>query len=279
MIHFDKNSFLKLKEEYLKLVEFLQREDHPELKIRDKGVRFTISRPGVQIDFDYGNLNMRKREFGGYTHVISTGRFTICGDEIQPGDLAFPSRLDPMRINTGGTKLTVLDQSLFFTNPMEGLFQDLAAYENQVDQKLLKDFVIQELGVENNLPLSPVEKMRVLHNARFVECNLPFTPETVNKTRKYLKSQGHLSEIAKFGDYLCKRFDGLNTECRQMVEALDQPSWAPEQARLYMFSIGGEKPYQEVQMSEEEQTQKTAQTNYFISLLFRYLLSDDFAAA
>ena len=277
IIHRSKQPFAEEKKRFQQIVDFYS-EQYPKLRFIDKGLRFSVENGNTFVDFDFGYLNMRYRDFSGYHRVISQSPFTITNQELNPGDLAFPNESKMMRINSSNTKVRLYDRNASYNNRMGEVFDDLCFYEKAIETDTIKKFVTATLSPTSTHQLKPVTDLNVKKNARFCESNAFFYPSKVKGADSLLKQGEKRIKIDNLQTVLEGEFDGINCEAKQMIENVGD--------RLVMFGIGHDKPYHGPELPRKERTgpqvekhiptYNDAQVSYFLTLFFGYCLAKDF---
>ena len=230
------------------------------------------------IDFDFGYMNMRYRDFSGYHYVISQGTCGALAKDVNPGDLVFPCQSDMLRINSDKTKVRVYERTASFCNRMDALYDHLKDYEKNADTAAVKDFVAELLceGVKAE-DIKGLDTMNVKKNARFIESNVFFKPSELGNASSLLKSGEDRLPIPDLEKHLLKHFDGVDCEAKQMIDNIG--------SRMARFSIALNKPYEGVELTDELRladhpnhviaNYDEGKVNYFLTLLFGYLLATE----
>lgn len=280
IIHRSKKPFSMQKEVYRKIAEFYSAR-LPGIQFIDKGIRFSIKTPNHMVDFTFGYMNMRYQDFSQYQLVISQGPCGFFNETMNPGDIAFPTSSDCMRVNSEGTKVRVYEGGVNFDNPMAKVFEGMLEFEKKYDLNPLRQYVCAELSYKKGAEVKKLAEMNVKKEARFVEANTIFRPSKIQGARAILRSGEYRIEIPDLKAYLMKYFDGVSFETKQMIENAG--------TKMLMYRVGMNKPFANVEYTDEVRDAEHPQellpsyeeqnVNYFQAALFGYLLVNDFQVA
>lgn len=277
VIHRSKGPFKHQKDMFRDIINFHSKQ-YPGLQFVDKGLRFSAVNGDTVIDFDFGYLNMRYRDFSGYHLVISQGTCGLLADDMKPGDLVFPTQSDMLRINNDCTKVRVYERTARCNNRMGSLFDHMKDYEANVDADAVKKFVADSLCTsKKKTKIKGLDAIKVKDNARFVESNVIFKPSKLKNASALLKSGEDRITITDLQKHLESHFDGIDCESKQMMENVGP--------RLCRFSIGLNSPYHGVELTDELRNAKNpgelvadydeSKVNYFLTMLFGYILATE----
>ncbi len=277
IIHRSKAPFAKQKEVFRKIIHFYGKQ-YPGLRFVDKGLRYSAVYQDLSVDFDFGYLNMRYRDFSGYDRVIAQSSFTVLNPELNPGDIAFPVKSDMMRINSSGSKVRVYSRSAQFNNCMNTVWDDLRAWEGKENVSKAQQFVAAELSPDSKGTPGTLADFHVKKDAKFVESNTFFYPSHLTDASSLLKAGEERLPIRNLQEHLEGRFDGVNCEAKQMIENVSD--------RMMMYAIALDKPYHGKEPAREARygtdleqvvpSYNDAQVNYFLTQLFGYLMDKQF---
>lgn len=278
VIHRSKSPFKLQKKMFQEIIAFYS-EQYPGLQFIDKGLRFSAVYRDVSIDFDFGYMNMRYRDFSSYHRVISQGVCGLLAKDLNPGDIVLPESSDMLRINHECTKVRLYQRTASFCNRMGSVMEQLKEYEQHVDRKKIKKFVTHDLCQGRFKPdeIGNVESLHVKKNARIIESNSFFRPSELKQAKSLLKVGEERLPITNLQEHLQKHFDAVDCEAKQMIENVGP--------RLARFSIGLNKPYEGMELTDElRQTAHPGdcipgfdegKINYFLTVLFGYLLATE----
>jgi hypothetical protein len=280
IIHRSKKPFSLQKEVFRKITDFYSARV-PGLQFIDKGIRFSIKTPNHMVDFTFGYQNMRYQDFSQYQLVVSQGPCGFFNEEMNPGDIAFPTSSDCMRVNSEGTKVRVYEKGVKFENRMAKVFEGMMEFESKYDLNPLREFVCAELSYKQGAEVTRLSEMKVQKEARFVEANTIFRPSKIQGARAILRSGEYRIEVPDLKAYLLKYFDGVSFETKQMIENAGE--------KMLMYRVGMNKPFANVEYTDEIRdaehpeellpTYQEQNVNYFQAALFGYLLMNDFQTA
>lgn len=233
MIHRGKVSFLEEKDFIIKSVNYLKKE-FSELKIVDKGVRFSIVYKKNKIDFGYGYYNMAKRDFSKYKYIVSTGLYAIFDKKDFPSDIIFPSISDYIYLSKKKTKVFITKNKEKFENKMKKTFTKMLKFEknkilNLKDNKFVKNYN----HTSPDKKIKPLKNIVKEKNAKMITCNTIFKPSELKKAKANINE-----DLEKF---LTTKYDGLNCETLEMIQK--------NRNKLIMFSVAIDKPYDNFEIS------------------------------
>ncbi len=234
IIHRSKGPFRTEKDVLTKIIQYYQ-ERMPGLSLVDKGLRFCLLAPDVQIDFDFGFHNMRYRDFSAYSTVISQGTCGVLRSDAQPGDLLVPYHSAALRINTDATKVRVYDDRTTIQNGMDELWTKLQTYEKSADLSQLNRFIAAEFANARPTENRGLAGLKVHRGGCVVEANRLFDAQELAGARAILKAGEEKREIPQLQKFLEKAYDGVDQSAKQMMDNVGN--------KLTMFFVATNKPY------------------------------------
>jgi hypothetical protein len=276
LLHRSKQPFARHKEDLRRLTDFYARQ-YSGLTFIDKGLRFSLERGPLTVDFDFGYVNMRYRDFSAYDRVIAQSAFSILNREMNPGDLAIPTQSAKLRINSANSKVRVYQERVTFENPMSLVLEQLQRYETRVDASLLQRFITTTVAPYSTRSICALAQVPVRADACIAEANRFFYPSKLQGASVMLNDGRQRLPIDNLQEHLEGSFDGVNCEVKQMFENARN--------KLAMFAVGLDKPYHGFELPRDvrfgEQLEKAAPTyshgqlTYLQGLLIGYLLETE----